>query len=93
MIIIACDAAGADTGPRACSSKEVHVPLFSAGDRVSQAQYGDGTVMAANEYHTVIDFDAHGSRTFATNMVRLDRTLTLAPPKPVKTRRRAAKTT
>lgn len=73
--------------------KEVHVPLFSAGDRVSQAQYGDGTVMAANEYHTVIDFDAHGSRTFATNMVRLDRTLTLAPPKPVKTRRRAAKTT
>jgi hypothetical protein len=70
--------------------KEVHVPLFSAGDRVSQAQYGDGTVMAANEYHTVIDFDAHGSRTFATNLVRLDRTLTLAPPKPVKTRRRAA---
>jgi hypothetical protein len=71
--------------------KEVHVPLFSAGDRVSQAQYGDGTVTAANEYHTVIDFDSHGSRTFATNLVRLDRTMTLAPPKPVKSRRRTAK--
>ena len=66
---------------------------YSIGDRVVQAQYGTGTITGINEFHTVIDFDAHGSRTFATNMVRLDRTLTLAPPKPVKTRRRAAKTT
>ena len=63
--------------------------LYSTGDRVTQAQYGDGTVTTANEHHTVIDFDAHGSRTFSTPLVQLDRTSTLAPPKPVKTRRRA----
>jgi hypothetical protein len=27
---------------------------------------GDGTVNSVNEYHTVIDFDAHGVRTFAS---------------------------
>lgn len=69
------------------------MPHFSAGDRVSQAQYGDGTVTAVNEHHTVIEFDAHGLRTFATRLVQLDRTTTLAPPKPAKTRRRAAKAT
>ena len=63
----------------------------TAGDRVSQQQYGDGTVTAANEYHTVIDFDAHGSRTFSTSRVHLERSNTAAPEKPVKTRRRAAK--
>ena len=42
------------------------VRLFSIGDRVSQPQYGAGTVAAANEYHTTIDFDEHGPRTFAT---------------------------
>jgi len=67
------------------------VPIFSAGDRVSQRQYGDGTVMAVNEYHTVIDFDAHGSRLFATPLVRLERSSTTAPLKPTKPRRQAAK--
>jgi hypothetical protein len=65
--------------------------MYSIGDRVSQSQYGDGTITVANDHHTVIDFDAHGSRTFATRLVRLERSTTLAPPKPVKTRRRAAK--
>ncbi|HJU44821.1 MAG TPA: hypothetical protein VJ691_18485 [Vicinamibacterales bacterium] len=60
---------------------------------MSQVQYGDGTVTAANEFHTVIDFDAHGPRTFATPLVRLERSQTTAPPKPAKparARRRAA---
>ena len=69
------------------------MPPYSTGDRVSQAQYGDGTITASNDNHTVIDFDAHGSRTFSTRLVQLDRTTTLAPPKPVKTRRRTAKVT
>ena len=69
------------------------MPYFSAGDRVSQPQYGDGTVTATNEHHTVIDFDAHGSRTFATRLVQLGRTSTIAPPKPAKARRRTAKAT
>jgi len=47
--------------------------------------------MAVNEYHTVIDFDAHGSRLFATPLVRLERSSTTAPLKPTKPRRQAAK--
>lgn len=64
--------------------------LFSIGDRVSQPQYGAGTVAAANEYHTTIDFDDHGPRTFATSIVKLERSTTLAPPKAKAPRRKAA---
>ncbi|MBI2186255.1 MAG: hypothetical protein HYU37_03915 [Acidobacteria bacterium] len=65
--------------------------LYSTGDRVSQAQYGDGTVTTANEYHTVIDFDAHGPRTFATRLVHLERSSTSAPVKAPRPRRRSPK--
>ena len=64
--------------------------LFSIGDRVSQQQYGAGTVAAANEYHTTIDFDEHGPRTFATAIVKLERSTTLAPPRAKAARRKAA---
>ena len=64
---------------------------YSTGNRVCHANYGDGTVTAANEYHTVIDFDAHGSRTFATPLVRLESSAIPAPPKVTKTRRRAVR--
>ena len=50
-----------------------------------------GTVTVANDHHTVIEFDEHGPRTFATRLVRLEASATAAPPKPVKTRRRTAK--
>lgn len=63
--------------------------MFSAGDRVSQRQYGDGTVTAVNQYHTVIDFDTHGPRTFATPRVQLERSTTPAPAKPARARRAA----
>ena len=66
------------------------MPIYSVGDRVSQSQYGHGTVTVSNDYHTVIDFDEHGSRTFATPLVRLERSSTPAPPKPAKPRRRSA---
>jgi hypothetical protein len=56
----------------------------SAGDRVTHAQYGDGTVSRVNEYHTVIDFDAHGERTFVSPRVVLTDSSTPAPPKPVR---------
>ncbi len=64
--------------------------LFSIGDRVSQPQYGAGTVAASNEYHTTIDFDDHGPRTFATPIVKLERSATLAPPRAKAARRKAA---
>ena len=64
--------------------------VFSVGDRVSQPQYGAGTVAAANQYHTTIDFDEHGPRTFATALVKLERSTTLAPPRAKAARRKAA---
>lgn len=64
--------------------------MYAVGDRVSQPQYGHGTVTVVNDHHTVIDFDEHGPRTFATRLVRLERSTTLAPPKPARPRRRAA---
>jgi hypothetical protein len=66
------------------------VRMYTIGDRVSQPQYGHGTITVANDHHTVIDFDEHGSRTLATRLVRLERSTTLAPPKPTKTRRKAS---
>jgi hypothetical protein len=60
------------------------------GDRVSHVQYGDGTIVSTNEYHTIIDFDAHGPRTFASPRVVLTATSTPAPPKPTRRRRTKA---
>lgn len=65
---------------------------YLVGDRVSQPQYGEGTILVRNDHHTVIDFDGHGSRTFATRLVRLERSMSVAPPKPVKARRRVRRT-
>jgi len=57
---------------------------YTPGDRVLHTQYGDGTLISANEYHTVIEFDAHGLRTFSSPRVVLNMSSTPAPPKPVK---------
>jgi hypothetical protein len=53
--------------------------LFSKGDRVTQPNYGPGTVTEANAYHTVIEFDGHGVRTFVTDRVVLEPTDEPAP--------------
>lgn len=62
--------------------------LYIKGDRVSQPNYGPGTVTSANEYHTVIEFDAHGTRTFATPLVHLEPSSTSAPRPAEKASRR-----
>ena len=36
-----------------------------------QPTYGPGTLVEVNEHHTVIDFDEHGRKTFATRLVTL----------------------
>jgi hypothetical protein len=64
--------------------------LFSIGARVAQPTYGTGTITLTNEYHTIIDFDAHGSRTFATRLVQLEPTDTLAPERPKRAPRKKA---
>ena len=53
--------------------------MFVKGDRVTQPQYGTGTITDTNERHTVIDFDEHGPRTFSTTLVKLERS-TVPPP-------------
>jgi hypothetical protein len=60
------------------------VRSFSVGDRVSQGNYGHGTVTSVNEYHTRIDFDSAGPRTFLTNQVVLEAS---SIPAPVKAKR------
>lgn len=65
--------------------------LYSIGDRVSQAQYGDGTVSSSNEYHTKVEFDVHGPRTFASSRVVLTPSDTPAPIKATTRRKRATK--
>jgi hypothetical protein len=49
------------------------------GDRVAHGQYGPGTIVELDVYHTVIDFDAHGTRRFVTSKVVLERTSDQGP--------------
>ena len=56
--------------------------LFPIGARVAQTTYGHGTITMVNEYHTTINFDEHGIRTFATRIVQLETSDTLAPERP-----------
>ena len=64
---------------------------FSVGDRVSQSQYGAGTVLAVDERHTIIAFDEHGSRTFVTSIVKLEASDTEKPVKAKRVRKTPAK--
>ena len=67
---------------------------WTKGDRVVQPTYGAGTLVEVNEHHTVIEFDEHGRRTFATRLVNLQATNEPAPnraPKRRATKPRAAK--
>jgi hypothetical protein len=64
---------------------------YAIGDRVSEAKFGDGTIQSCNEYHTVIDFDEHGVKTFSTALVRLSKATTAAPTKPVKAAKKSRK--
>jgi hypothetical protein len=65
---------------------------WAKGDRVSQPTYGAGTLVEVNEHHTVIDFDEHGRRTFATKLVALQASSEPAPHKPAKARAKKKKT-
>ena len=57
---------------------------------MTQPQYGPGTITAVDESRTVIEFDQHGTRMFATSMVTLERSAAPAPVKASKARRKAA---
>ena len=65
---------------------------WTKGDRVVQPTYGTGTLVEVNEHHTVIDFDEHGRRTFATRLVALQSSSEPAPAKAPRKRATKAKT-
>jgi hypothetical protein len=65
--------------------------MRNSGDRVTHAQYGHGTVTSINEYHTVIEFDAHGKRTFVSPRVVLTDSVVPPPPKAVRARKTATR--
>lgn len=64
---------------------------WTKGDRVVQPTYGPGTLVEVNEHHTVIDFDEHGRRVFATRLVVLQATNEPAPAKAARKRATKAK--
>ena len=63
---------------------------YAVGDRVTQPQYGAGTIMSVDDSRTVIEFDEHGTRMFATSLVALERSATPAPARAARARRKAA---
>ncbi len=65
--------------------------IFSKGNRVSQPQYGPGTIASTDEQYTVIEFDNHGRKTFVTHMVTLEASSEPAPAKAGAKRRTATK--
>ena len=64
---------------------------WTKGDRVAQPTYGAGTLVEVNEHHTVIDFDEHGRRVFATRLVVLQATNEPAPARAARKRAKKAK--
>lgn len=64
--------------------------LFAKGNRVTQANYGAGTITSSDERYTVIEFDNHGQRKFVTDMVTLGQTDEPAPKKKAATRKKKA---
>lgn len=62
---------------------------YAIGDRVTQPQYGAGTITAVDDSRTVIEFDENGTRMFATSMVTLERSATPAPVRASRARRKA----
>lgn len=58
--------------------------VFSENDRIDHSVYGTGTITGVNDRLTTIDFDGVGTKRFFTSVVKLVRSDTPAPPKPVR---------
>ena len=64
--------------------------VFNTNDRIRHSVYGTGTIVEVNPRRTTIAFDDAGTRKFMTSMVELAPSDTPAPPKPAKSRKKAA---
>lgn len=60
---------------------------FKVGDRVVQPNYGAGTITGIDDHYTVVEFDEHGAKRFASNLVHLERSADPAPQKGSKPKR------
>jgi hypothetical protein len=65
--------------------------VFSENDRIDHSVYGTGTVTGVNDRLTTIDFDGVGTKRFITSIVKLVRSDTPAPPKPVRRKKAVAR--
>jgi len=83
---VAAAAAAVDAASRVGNAMK----SWTKGDRVVQPTYGPGTLVEVNEHHTVIDFDEHGRKVFATRLVVLQASNEPAPHKAA-VRKRAVK--
>ena len=96
-MVAAAVAGSAETGEAAVAAVDVAsragnaMKAWTKGDRVVQPTYGPGTLVEVNEHHTVIDFDEHGRRVFATRLVVLQATNEPAPAKAARKRATKAK--
>jgi len=54
---------------------------FERGDRVKHARFGGGTVTKIDAFHTTIDFDSRGERTFLSSVAMLSLLTAELPPK------------
>ena len=73
--------AATEAAAGAASRAGRRMKAWTKGDRVVQPTYGLGTLAEVNEHHTVINFDEHGRRVFATRLVMLQATSEPAPAK------------
>lgn len=64
---------------------------FRKGDRVFQAQYGAGDILAADDRYTIIEFDDGAVRKFVTRLLRLQPSGEPRPLKPAPQLRRQRK--
>ncbi len=64
---------------------------FQSGDRVFQAQYGVGDVLAGDERYTTIAFDEGGVRKFVTRLLQAQPSNEPRPVKPPPPARRPQK--
>lgn len=65
--------------------------VFGPNDRIDHSVYGTGTIVDVTYRLTTIHFDDAGTKRFMTDIVKLSKSDTPAPPKPVRRKKKVAK--
>lgn len=67
------------------------VLAFSPKDRIDHHVFGLGTIVEIDKWRTTIAFDESGTRKFVTSMVRLVQSNIPAPARPVRRKKKVAR--